>query len=87
MTSQQEKFDLGNKLMHNRMYGTDSGHPSLHGDSGGGGGGGGHAPSPTGSACSSVSGKDSSGSSIGSLKELTYTGLTAVDLCADMQNR
>ena len=47
-----------------------------------------HAPSPAGSLCSSTSGKDSTGSSIGeSLKELTYTGLTNVDMCADMQNR
>ena len=81
MTSQHDKFDLGDKLLHNGMYGPESGHSSLHTDLGG------QAPSPTGSACSSVSGKDSSGSSVGSLKELTYTGLTAVDLCADMQNR
>lgn len=45
-------------------------------------------PTPSGSPCSSVSGKDSSGgSSLGSLRELTYAGLTGVDMCADMQNR
>ena len=98
MSSQQDKFNLNEKMMHNGggLYGSDGGHTSLQGDSGGAGGGGGgggggsghgQAPSPSGSPCSSMSGKDSSGSSIGSLKELTYTGLTTVDLCADMQNR
>ncbi len=91
--SENNKFDLADKILAaSGVY--SSGSNGQHGPMNISGPGvpvpdsSNHAPSPTGSLCSSTSGKDSTGSSIGeSLKELTYTGLTNVDMCADMQNR